>query len=375
MKKNIVFLSSNEPIPTFRRKLELLNNQNKFNVYLIYWHRKKSLINMPMTLNLDQKHLIPIRLPDPLGTLSRRFFLNIFFMTKVLMKLFRIKPDCLHINNFDMFILFSWLKKIFPSLKLILDLIDTRVVFIQKPLALIGRVSLKNMDYAFITAPLYYDEFLQKIHPDLPSSSVVWVPNAPKRNDFADFQKLPHRNLTLGYFGYLRGSYSIQLLVDILDELNLNGLKISVLFAGIGIEKPLVKKFADKYAFVKYYGPFDYTNIKNLYTQVDLIYAVYLLDHNKKIHMSCRLSEAINCNLPIIVQAGSYQAEYVKENDIGYIVNHGKKKELKKLLKYLYKNRDDMEVKSINCKKILNEHQFEFYQNKILTVYKKILKN
>jgi len=328
---------------------------------------------MPMTTSLHVDQTVKITLPDPYGNLLRRFVYTVFFGASVIWKIIKIRPDIVHINNLDMFISFSFLKLVKHDLKFVLDLIDTREDFLKGKMLRLAKFSMRFMDFAFITAPLYYEKYLKIIDPELSKRSVAWVPNAPMRRDFDGLVKTPHRGLQLGYFGFLRGADSINMLSEILAELNLKGQKISILFAGIGIEKPLVEQLADKYSFVKYFGPFNYTNVRPLYEQIDIVYSVYLLDHNKKIHMSCRLSEAINCNLPIIVQADSYQAEYVQKYDIGYVVKYGQKQELKTLLKRIYEHPQELDSKAENCASIKHEHVFENHAGKILDSYNELL--
>ena len=370
----IIFISSNEPIPTFRRKINLLYRKN-YEVHLIYWHRNKSLINMPMTLDIPTQNIIKIELLEPFGNFFKRLLLNMVFFFRVKKYISALKPDALHINNIDIFILFASMKIFYRKMHFVLDLIDTREGFLKSAASKVSRWSLKALDLVFVTSPRYYDDFLKLIDPGLPSERVLFVPNAPLRSDFEGFRKNKRDDITIGYFGFLRGYVSISQLVSVLNELNATGKKFSVIFAGIGQERPLVEKLAAQYSFVEYFGPFDYKDILKLYQRVDLIYSVYLLDHNKKIHMSCRLSEAINCGIPIIVQNGSYQADYVRKYDIGYVVDYGQQQQLFDILEYLYDHRDDVCRKSENCQNIKHEHVFETYEDRIVEKYDELVRS
>lgn len=369
-RKTIVFLSSNEPDPTIIRKLNLLNSFKYYDIRLIYWHRINSNINKLLVTELEQDSIYRICLPEPRGNLVRRFvYYSIFFLNNI-KKISNIKPHAIHANNLDMLIIAFILKMFNQKIKLILDLLDTRSFYLKKLWKLILHPILKKTDIIFISSPKYLDDFLLKITIQLHTDKVEFVPNAPLKSEFENFKKKNDNFLTIGYIGAFRGQEAINKLVETVYQLNELDYKINILFAGMGKDKFLVEKHNKKFDFVEYTGIYNYKNeLKKLYEKVDLIYSIYNLSHNKKIHLSCRLSDAIVCGLPIIVQDNTYQSELVKKYNIGYIIEFGKWDQLKNLLSNIYSNRRELNRKSNNCKMLLKKNIFETYEQLIIKKY------
>lgn len=372
--KTVVFLCSNVPIPTFLRKIDLLYASGEYDVHLIYWQRRKSIVSMPLQAKIHEVNIHRICLPEPRGGLIRRIFLNLIFFVKIAIIIIKTKPDAIHNNNMDMLLISNCFKLFHRRLRLVLDLIDTRELFLKQFLRILFKQIFKKTDLIFVTSPMYISEFLNYKNMCCHNEKMIFIPNAPSSADFEGFQKKQNNNITLGYFGYIRGQDTIENVVAIIKELRLEGYSVSLFFAGIGTERPLVEKLASQYEFVKYFGPYEYEkDLKNLYEQVDIIFSMYYLDHNKKIHMSCRYSDAVVCRLPIIVQKGSYLAELVEKYQTGYVMELGKWEELKKLLRKLYLDRSDLQEKAKNCIKIYRENIFETYAPEILNAYRQIL--
>jgi glycosyltransferase involved in cell wall biosynthesis len=368
-----VFLSSNEPIPTFTRKMDLLKDCDRFDVHLIHWHRKNSLINMPLHSKIERERVHNIELLEPRGLFIKKIFLYLVFFIHVLRIVRRLKPSLMHTNNMDMLFVACLINALGIKYKLVLDLIDTRQIFIQFPLRMLSRQLLKMTSAIFITSPGYLHHFLEQVDKNI-APKVIFVPNAPREENFRGYIKKTDTNsLHIGYFGFLRGEETISNLVATIKKLNEEGLNVKVIFAGIGICKPQVEKFAEKYEFVKYVGPFSFNeDIKELYGSVDLIFSMYYLDHNKKIHMSCRYSEAVVCNLPIIVQDGSFMANLIRRDGNGYVLKLGQWSKLYKLLKHIYFNRQDLEEKDSNCNKIKQQNLFDTYEKKIIDRFSRL---
>lgn len=374
MKKTVLFLVSNEPPPAFSRKIALLDSLEDFDVHLVYWHRLKSDISMPLQTDLPSSNIHQISLPEPRGGKFRRILWNAVFFLRVLFKVAKLRPTAIHANNMDMWLMAFFLKPFARNVRLVLDLLDTRKFFLKPLLLPMLSFILKRTELVFVTSPKYVSDFLCRIKPNISERKILFVPNAPSRADFEGFKKKDNEDLVVGYIGAFRGREAIRNLVEIAGELRDEGLHVKVLFAGMGLDKPLVEELAEKHDFVTYSGPFNYQrDIKELYERIDLVYSVYYLDHNKKIHMSCRYSDAVVCNLPVIVQDGSYMADLVKINQTGYVLELGRWEELKYLLRQLCMDRSDLEVKSRNCEAIKEENIFETYSPMIIKAYSDLI--
>lgn len=372
--KVITVICANEPVPLLVKKIELLNRQPNINVRLIYLHRKGSLINMPLSVDIPDSQIHKIELSDPHGSIFKRTILQFLFMIKVLWILYQIKPAAVHAVNMENWLLLHLLY--LRKTKYVLDIQDVREIFFNSVIKIFIRFFLKKTDIIFVASPKFADDYLYGLSNNLEKNKVLFVPNAPYEAEFARIKKRRRSSLTIGYFGFLRGREAIHSLIDAVAQLNQEGLDIRVHFAGIGIERPLVENYARQYDFIKYFGPYNYRqDIQNLYQDIDLIYAVYLVDNDKRMALGCRYSESIVTGIPLIVQADTYMADLVQQYETGYLINFGDWKSLKDLLQNLYHNREDIDRVAQNCDAIRADNLFDAYIPVIINAYNRLLSN
>lgn len=102
------------------------------------------------------------------------------------------------------------------------------------------------------------------------------------------------------------------------------------------------------------------------------MYSLYEMNENKQIHMSCRYSDSVVCELPIMVQKGTYQAHLVQKYQTGFVVDYTDPDTIYQSLNILYSN--DSLIKRIekNTKSIKQENFFENYANDIIEAYQNI---
>ena len=372
--KIIAVICANEPVPLLVHKIELLNSQNFYQVHLIYMHRKGSLINMPLDVDLPKDQVHEIVLNDPHGSTGKRALGQLWFILKMLPLLYRIKPSAIHAVNMENWLLLQILY--FKRTKYILDILDIREIFFNSFIKFFIKKLLNKTDLIFLASPKFADDYLYELVNDLDKNKVLFVPNAPYEAEFTKHAISVKSGLTIGYFGFLRGREAIACLVDVISQLNQEGLDISVHFAGIGTEKPLVEGYAAQFKFVRYFGPYSYKkDIQRLYKDIDLIYAVYLVDNDKRMALGCRYSESIVTGIPLIVQADTYMADLVAQHETGYIVKFGDWQRLKELLKFLYFNKQDIERIGGNCASIRAENLFDTYVPLIIKKYRQMFVN
>jgi len=370
-KKKVLFVCSNEPIPTVTRKVNLLCNHSNFNVHLLYWHRLKSHINFPVDIPVPENQIHKVNLLEPNGNIFRRVTMNLFFLGHVVKHINQIKPDYIHIVNMDIWCEIALLT-FFSRIKLVLDLIDTRSVFHEKRLFKIFiNFAFHNTRLVFITSPLYLSKYLNKFNyaKDTP---VVFAPNAPEYLDFENFRKKKHSGLIIGYIGAIRGIEGMKSLIQAVKKLRDEGKNITILFAGMGRDVNFVHQLCKQYSFVKFKGSFYYKEIGRFYAQVDVVYSLYDTNENKQIHMSCRYSDAVICELPIMVQKDTYQAHLVQKYQTGLVVDYKEPDTIYQALNELYSNDNLIKRIEKKTKSIRQENFFENYANDIIKAYQNI---
>jgi glycosyltransferase involved in cell wall biosynthesis len=92
---------------------------------------------------------------------------------------------------------------------------------------------------------------------------------------------------------------------------------------------------------------------------------------NKKIALACRLSEAIVCELPILVNSGTYMGEIVAKHGLGQVVPAGNTEALAEAIaSYL----DPGLVEGIRqrASSIRHEHLFETHVEKLVSAYERL---
>ncbi|MBD3385836.1 glycosyltransferase, partial [candidate division KSB1 bacterium] len=357
----LVYISSNNPSPIISRKIDYLYSQNLFNIHLIYWKRLNSSISFPFTSALSKNNIHPIVLPESQSMVFRVYYM-IRFGFYVFKKCLKLKPHIVQSINMDMLLLGYVIARILKIKILILDLLDTREVFLNPYFKFLYKNIVKKLSWVFVTSPKFIDEYILLINSSIQLKKISYIPNVPHSNIVDNFKKKSDSNLCIGYFGFFRGTNSLRNLIESVKELYYREYNISCFFAGIGIETAYIEKISKKYSFIKYFGKYDYNNeIKRLYQNVDIIYSVYDIDYNKKLALGCRFNESILFGLPLIVQKNTYMGELVKRYDNGFVLRQNTKQDLFNLLANIMKNKTLLAHKSLNSKKLFNQFIFETY--------------
>ena len=369
--QNVLFVYGNEPISTAVRKLNLLHNSGKYNVHLIFWHRVSSNLSYPFTSDIPSENVFKIELENPGKGLFKRLLLTLKFTMKLMRVVRAVRPLVVHAFNTDM-LFASWIATFMGrSAKLIYDVEDTMPLMLTRPIIFLQRWVMQKTSLLFVTSPCYLTKYFKPNGILKNRTRTLFVPNAPEAAMFADFTKKQAGPFVVGYIGTFRGECCIINLFKTARRLNEQGIPLLLLFAGTGVQRPLVESLCEKYVFASYHGPYDYRkDILDLYGKIDVIFSLYdLSDENKKINLPCRLSEAIVCELPIIVPKDSYTGSIVEQAQIGYAIQYDGLDELTETLRILATSPEEQERIAQNCRKLKVEHIFESYSARILFEY------
>jgi glycosyltransferase involved in cell wall biosynthesis len=357
--RKIVFLLNHSPDPRIIKKIETIADIIK-DVEIIFWNRFDDIFKYS-----GDFRTYPITIKN-----SSNFYLriinSIYLIFKSLFYLFKSKPDIIYIDGIDMLMsayIFKLLSFRKIKKKIILEIGDIPVVHYKKKHMLLSfiiekliNLLIKKVDLLVLTSPYFWDEYYKKIYPF--KENVIIIENVPEKSLFENYIPIEHEGFIIGFIGSIRYVKQLKLLFDACKGLN----DIKIIIAGGGPEINKLKEIINNYENVYYLGPFDYKkDILKLYSQVDLLYAVYDTSiENVKKALPNKLYEAIVCEIPIVVARGTSLADYVKKLGVGFSVSDSDPNELRNLILYVKSN--DSVIKNIKNKEKLLKERF-YWEN------------
>jgi len=321
--------------------------------------------------------------------LAKTFFIFCYFsyLKKAMNKLKKINPDIIHCGNLDMLFFAVIYKRISKrKVKIVYEIGDLNKrtynnsirldkVVVRKILIYLEKEMCKYVDRLVISTPYFWDQYYKNF---VKRENVFLFPNMPEKAIFDRVKESNSKILTIGFIGRIRYYNQIKMLLETVDEINKrnNKLTYSVLIAGVGPESDKLLNDLKKFNFIDYYGAYNYDKeIAEIYSKVDIVYSVYDSSNlNVRVAIPNRLYEAIVSERPIIVAKDTKLAEFVIENKIGFAVNSDNNQDLRELLTGIYLGKVDLnEIKS-HCKRIKDDYYIDSYQEKLIEMYKSIVK-
>jgi len=194
----------------------------------------------------------------------------------------------------------------------------------------VERLLMRSVDKLIVSSQGFLDGYYSHIY----SGDSILLENVPPVDIWKTFKKknFSRNELVIGFIGIIRYKKSLFALIDAVEKLRLEGKNVRVLFAGGSMGDDLVDlqskiTISDGFTFS---GPYQYSrDIKDLYGQIDLIYAVYdEHDLNCKIAMPNKFYEAILTGYPILVAANTFVGDQVESLGIGRAICLQNKNEL-----------------------------------------------
>jgi len=176
------------------------------------------------------------------------------------------------------------------------------------------RLLLRNVDKLILTCDEYYQQYYQRIYP----RQYEIVENYPSIASWNDFiaEKRPG-SFVIGYVGVIRYLRCLKTLVAAARILREKGLPVVLKFSGGGAIEEL-KAFAGSPEWIEYTGPFDGSEITEIYRDVDLSFSVYdPAVKNVRYAMPNKFYESILAGIPILVAKGTFLEKRVLEAGIG----------------------------------------------------------
>lgn len=360
----ICFLLSFTPNPRMNKRMKALAEKNK--IHLIYWKRSEEYLWGISCGGFSQKE---IDIPADIGNPLRRIFPTFRFAAQAIKEMKDIKPDCIYVQNPDMLaVAVCYQKWADQAVSVVYEVADFHELLIQPQkrvlkkllqiiLRMVERQLCSRTDLLVVTSQRFYYAYYRKfIDPD----RYLYMPNAPERYVFRNYQKRKHDHFTVGFIGAVRFAGQIRRLVAAGKQCG-----VHVQISGSFLDPALRDYCIDHGAFCT--GTYDYeTEIVKLYEQLDCVFSVYPSeDKNVDLALPNKLYEAIVCGLPIIAAKGTYLSEIVEKYQIGRSIDCN---DIKQYYSVLVKLRDDREYYDSlvqNCQKIRGKCFIDPYNQKL----------
>jgi len=142
------------------------------------------------------------------------------------------------------------------------------------------------------------------------------------------------------------------------------------LFVGGGRSKDVVEKMAsEKFpdVDVEFIDSVPYDKIPNYYSVCDAIYSCFPMTENVKRGLSVKVFESTIMGIPVIVNSGTLNSDYVERYKCGVCVDVNNVEDIKKkllVLKY---------IKPFNVKAIRKRWDWKHMEKRLVELYSKIM--
>jgi len=371
MKKVIMLLSNPfKPDPRVYKEAKSLVN-NGYDVTVLAWDRE---CKYPKKEVIDGIKIERIRLKALYGKITLFVYLFLWDIAVFFKMVFR-KFDVIHCHDFDTLPIGIFLSKILNK-KVIFDAHELyyhyllnagfrKLAFLFKK---IEEFLVKNIEGIITATPGLMENYSKTLSKNTKKEIIY---NVAEKDIFESFKKTNMKKFIISYIGSIRYPKSLLNLFDACKDIE----NIEIHVVGGGTHREEIKKESLKYAQVKVFGSFIYSEILNFYEKSDCIYAVYGSDSiNVKLAFPVKLFEAMMCGIPVIVDKNTDAATFVENNKIGFAIDGNSKDEICKIICYLKENPDICLEIGKKAKKLAKEkYNWEIESKKLLKLYKEVL--
>ncbi len=231
----------------------------------------------------------------------------------ILSLLHRYNIKSLHIINEKMLIIYYCIALKYNT---ILDLFDS--IFLINNVEKNKLKILKKIIYCPANKIIVTDDNRYDLMPDFVKNKTIVLPNYPKKAIFPKKEK--KSILTILYFGWLAVNRGTEIIEGLIKTRKLLKIIMAGWF-GDKYTKSLVNKYSD---IIEYKGVLEQAEIQTIGAKyADYILCVYAPINKNNINASPnKIYDAIHMNTPIIINSEVKTSVYIKNNNIGYIINN-----------------------------------------------------
>lgn len=203
-------------------------------------------------------------------------------------------------------------------------------------------------------------------------NKLVYIYNSPE--DFFT-EKLAFKStseLILFYAGVIHKTRGLQYMINALRRID----NIRLIIAGIGPYEDIFKSESINSSKVQYIGWIPYEEVIKRSLSADILFALYDPEiPNSKYASPNKLFEAMMCEKPIIVNAGTTAARIVKKENCGLVVPYGDIKAIKDAILKLKNDQDLRQKLGENGRKAYEEkYSWDIMEKRLINAYSEIAK-
>jgi len=253
------------------------------------------------------------------------------------------KPDVIFASHWDMLVISALLK---GNEKLVYDNVDIpefRFNVIEKLIILFEYLSLKKVDMTLLASRFYL--------PLYENEKCIILENLPATKNNTLIQRgIDKKRVKVGFVGSVR---HFELLKNLILAVN-QGDNLELHVYGGGIANSKLKDYCNLNAFhnVFFHGSFDYKEINNIYTEIDILWAAYpYKSRNVKYAISNKFYESIYYTIPCLFSIKTKLGEYVQSKNIGVTVDPYCVDTIKDSITHLINNYEQLYSQLVEFKK------------------------
>ena len=344
--KKVIILDSSYPINSRNLRINDYLNTN-YCTFVITWDRKEMIKDVNDRHKIFKKKAMYGKKLEKL-----RYFPEYFLFVRKNIR--ELNPDIVIASNWDMLVIAS-LVKVNINFKLIYenrDMVSSRSYIIKKTLSVFERIALINTD-AMILASRFFLEFYSYYKKDK-----LVIENKVSKS-ITGYEKNKSNKLRISFVGTVRFYEILKNLIEACKEFQ----DIELNIYGEGPDRLKIEQLikSQKIMNVKVHGEFKYEDIGEIYANTDIVWSVYpnTENSNKKYVIPNKYFESIHFKIPGIFPMHTRVGDLIKDQNTGYIVDPYSRDEIRLLVEFILKNREDVMIKVNNIMKNIEGISFE----------------
>lgn len=338
MKKVYALIDCSLPINPRNQKIIdsiKLYNPNA-DVHIITWYREGKTIEQKQYLHAYNR-------VAPYADVKAKMQGMLGFKKYIGCILEQIKPEVIIASHWSNLVLVSGFKK--QNQILIYDNLDipTGRSIIRAFSCFLERRSLKKVDLIIHASRFFRPLYKQNIAQVVLENKPLFSPNLKKSS--------VGYPIKVAFIGSVRYKDILMNLVDAVKGSD----KYELYFHGYGEDVPAMKEYCKNYKNVFFTGPYKHSDLISLYHNSDIIWAGYPnKDYNVVYAISNKFHESIYTGVPCIFSSNTELAAYVKNENIGFVVDPYSPKDIKNLLEDISNGSINVEIVKESMKRYLS---------------------
>lgn len=194
----------------------------------------------------------------------------------------------------------------------------------------------------------------------------VYLPNYPEIKYYKGVEKTKSDKIRISYIGSVRQFEQLKSLMEACKDLD----NVLISIHGSGVHTQRLKQIEHKYNNVRVTGGFNFKDSAKLFSECDILYAVYpMTSLQSKFAVPAKFYEAIVTKTPMIINKGKNIEHFVKEKNIGFVVDGNNVKDIRNLIIDIVENKKILNEKMLNLCKIQYKYSWEEISRNLDIIY------